>query len=114
MNDQEPIARRASELFERASRLPDPAAANRLRFSRRVALSARPGRMRRFVPLAAAASLLALGLAWWLPRPTTTPVLEGVPASADAAALDSDEDGEIYAWLSDAPVAPDNDQGGAL
>lgn len=112
MNEQDPTTRRARELFERASDGLDSAAANRLRISRRVALASPP--MRRWAPLAAAASLLALGLAWWLPRQAPAPTVESTPSPADAAALDSDEDSEIYAWLSDAPVAPDTDQGGAL
>lgn len=114
MNDQDEFAARARELFEQAGHRLDPAAANRLRVSRRAALLAPPGRARRLLPLAASASLLALGLAWWFPRHPAAPASTSTSGSSDAAVLDSDEDDEIYTWLSDAPVAPDRDQGGAL
>jgi hypothetical protein len=114
MNEQDPIARRARELFEQASRQSGPAAINRLRIARRMALSASPRRRAPLLPLAAAASLLALAMAWWLPRQETASIPAGRSASADQAVMESDEDSEIYAWLSDAPVAPDDGKAGAL
>lgn len=108
-----PIEQRARELFEHASQQLEPATANRLRQARRAALTSSV-RVRRLLPIAAAASLLAIALAWWLPRDrTTTPPIDST-AGTDAALIESDEDSEIYAWLGDAPVAPEVDNGGPL
>ena len=104
----------ARALFERASGRVDAKTTHRLRLLRREALSAPNQTVRRRVPLLATASLLALALAWWLPKQEAPPVLTGTSTSAESAVIESDEDSEIYAWLSDAPVAPDNDKGGAL
>ena len=114
MSEQDSITRRARELFENATRPTDPAVGNRLRMSRRAALSASSRRSIRLLPLATAASVLALALAWWLPRHDVAPVPASAPASADQTAIENEEDSEIYAWLSDAPVAPDKDNGDAL
>lgn len=114
MNEQDPIARRAREQFERASGQFDPATAGRLRAVRRAALAASPRRMTRLLPAAAVASILALGLAWWLPRQETAPVPPAASAAGESALVASEEDSEIYAWLSDAPVAPDDGKGDSL
>ena len=108
MKDNQPIEATARELFERANHQLDPVTANHLRQSRRNALFAPAGRVPRFVPLLAATCLLVLGVAWWLPRPATAPIPAG------NAAIESDEDSDIYAWLDDAPVAPDSHAGESL
>ena len=111
--EQQPIEQRARELFERASQQVEPSTANRLRQSRREALSPST-RSRRLLPVTAAVALVAMALAWWLPRQQRAPAADVPAAVTDGALIDSDEDSEIYAWLGDAPVAPDEDQGGAL
>lgn len=113
MNDQEWIERRARELFERASQQVEPATANRLRRSRHQALSPST-RSRRLLPSAATAALMAIALAWWLPRQWPAPAGDTPAAVIDGDLFDSEEDNEIYAWLGDAPVAPETDPGGAL
>lgn len=113
MSDFEPIERRARELFERASQQVEPATANRLRQSRRQALSSSP-RKWRLLPAAATAAIVAIALAWWLPRQGSAPVVDAPEAVTDGTLIDSEEDNEIYAWLGDAPVAPDEAKGGAL
>ena len=56
---------------------------------------------------AAAAAVLALGVAWWMPRsPEATPETTAITATdAEIDSLMTDEDAELYAWLADAPVA---------
>jgi hypothetical protein len=116
MNDMEA---RARALFERSVQELDEAAVKRLRLARRSTLAApEPGL--RWQPWAgglAAASMLALGLAWWWPRAQTATVAPTVPMAATSAPADpgSDEpvlaeagdDADLYAWLAEAPVAAD-------
>jgi hypothetical protein len=111
----EPTTAKSRALFEQASEHLDPAIGNRLRLMRRDALAgARARTPYRWLPLgAAAATLLALGLTWWLPRPGA-PVL---PAATTANSVDADllpeDDTEIYAWLGEAPVATNDDKANA-
>jgi len=112
MSQGKSIEEIARELFDRASGRLDTATSNRLHRFRREALSTPTRAASRLLPLLATASLLALALAWWLPRPVPVPAAE--PVAVDPALLEADEDNEIYAWLSDAPVAPDAESGGAL
>ncbi len=113
-HDTDPSAARA--LFERACQRLDPAMGNRLRLARRAALSP-PTRFRTaWLPAGAAiATLLALGVAWWLPEPATTST-DFAQATTDTPPewVASDEDADMYAWLAEAPVAIDNGKGGAL
>lgn len=114
--DTDITTRAARELFDRASDRLDLATANRLRLIRRDALAA-PAARRPWLPTAAALAGVAMfTVLWW--RPTMAPSAPSGPAPATAAAsLDvdavSDEDAELYAWLGDAPVAPD-DKAGSL
>jgi hypothetical protein len=106
-------------LFEDAVQRLDLGAANRLRQARRAALgeaSTAPLRRRSWLPVVAAAAVLLLGLAWWLPRgavpaSVSVPVAASPAASEDAAVLAEDgEDAEFYAWLAEAPVAAEADK----
>ena len=96
----EPIERRARELFERASQQVEPSTANRLRQSRRQALSP-SSRTRHLLPAVATAVIVALALAWWLPRPRPAPAVVAPEAVTDGTLIDSEEDNEIYAWLGE-------------
>ena len=110
---------RAREVFERSVRELDDAAVKRLRLARRAALAdASAGDARahwRAWPAGlAAASVLALGVAWWWPReaavPASPPAAVATPAPADAdepVLAEAGEDAELYAWLAEAPVATD-------
>jgi hypothetical protein len=110
MTSHDPITPAARDLFDRASVRVDQASAYRLRRARQEALQARP-RPRGIAGLvpagAVAAAVLALGLAWWMPRhPDTAPVTpEATVADAEIDGLMTEEDPELYAWLADAPVA---------
>ena len=120
-------AEAARALFERSVERLDVGTANRLRLARRDALNS-PANIRapRLLPAAVAASaLLALGLAWWLPRVTqpaaVAPTAIGSPDVQSPAPIDSadavlsaDDDADLYAWLGDAPVAVDPPQGESL
>ncbi|HMB55728.1 MAG TPA: hypothetical protein VKM35_00800 [Arenimonas sp.] len=115
----QPRADAARALFDRASARLDTATANRLRLARREALSA-PRHRPMFLPVgAAAAAVLAIGLVWWLPKPAVDVAPTTAETSTDPALLGED-DTELYAWLGDAPVAPDkgksetNSKDGAL
>lgn len=105
MTSHDPITARARELFERASAGLDPGMAYRLRHAREQALQPR-ARARSSLGLlpagAFAATVLALGLVWWMPpRPADLPGSD----LADLDALVIEEDADLYAWLADAPVA---------
>ena len=107
MNDIDP-----KTLFEDAARRLDPATANRLRLARRAALAGEPAPRVPWLPTLAAATVLVLGLAWWLPQRLAAPApATPVAASVDDAAVLSevDEDTDMYAWLAEAPVASDAD-----
>jgi hypothetical protein len=116
---RDPLADNARQLFERRSKHLDVNAASRLRQARRRALAGEtPPLTRAWVPWSAAtAAALLLAFAWWLP-----PQRNPIPASDDSAlsasiesdALASEEDSELYAWLGDAPVAPDDGEAGSL
>ena len=119
MND---IEDRARALFERSVEGLDEAAVKRLRLARRSTLAsdADPApRWQAWPAGLAAAGVLALGLAWWLPRtsmpPPPAPVAaNAVPAPADAdepVLAEADEDSELYAFLAEAPVAADPAKG---
>lgn len=119
-NSQDPtrdaVAVRARELFERTSSRLDIATANRLRLARRDAQSpaSRHRSLRLLLPIGtAAAVMLAIGLAWWLPR-EQTPAHAAVAIEAAQEAYIADEDAEVYAWLGEAPVATTGDKAGAL
>ena len=110
MTSHDPNLPGARELFDRASARVDHGMAMRLRRARQDALQAtpRPGRVSRLVPAGAfAATVLALGLAWWMPQPPAS-VSDGADVTAtdtDIDGLIGEEDPELYAWLADAPVA---------
>jgi hypothetical protein len=100
----------AKALFEQATQRLDPASANRLRLARRAALAGDGGQARRATwrPALAAAAVLALGLAWWLPRHRTqTETAPPAVAADEALPPEVEEDSELYAWLAEAPVASD-------
>lgn len=112
MTSHDPITSAARDLFERASARVDAGTAARLRQARREALQAqaRRGGAMALVPAGAfAAAVLALGLAWWLPRqPAPAPagaITAAATTDAEIEGLMSEEDPEVYAWLADAPVA---------
>lgn len=113
MNGQDhndPIASKAKALFDRASARLDTATANRLRLMRRDAQASTARRsLGALLPIGAtAAAVLAVGIAWWLPR--GEPVVQPTPAVAIEAAQDAyltDEDADVYDWLAEAPVATD-------
>jgi hypothetical protein len=104
------------DLFDRASRRVDAAAANRLRHARREALApVPPRRLGAWIPAGAAmAAVLAVGLAWWLPEQPAVVPSGMVQTDAADPAWAIDEDAEVYAWLGDAPVATDRPKEGAL
>ncbi|MEO8161321.1 MAG: hypothetical protein ABI588_07860 [Arenimonas sp.] len=107
--DAEPMAKSPRALFERSVQGLDLGAANRLRLARRAALadgSAARSPSRAWLPAFATATLLVLGLAWWLPQRAATPVPAGASAAVDAVELVEDgDDSDLYAWLGEAPVA---------
>lgn len=116
MNRQEPsrdpIADKAREMFERRSDHVDANTAARLRQARRDAMTPRTSRPV-WLPLGAAtAAVLLVGIAWWAPRTqdtvapgTTTDSALTVDIEGDV--LSSDAESDLYSWLGDAPVAPD-------
>lgn len=116
MNRQEPprdpIADKARAVFERQSESLDPRTAVRLRQARREAIAPRPMRPA-WLPLGAAtAAVLLVGLAWWMPGshtrgPTGTAADSALPPDIEGDVLANDTDAEMYSWLGDAPVAPD-------
>lgn len=102
----------ARELFEQASRRLDPATALRLREARRTALAGngqrRPGLAWGMPAGAFAATVMAVGLAWWWPgNEGTVPTGNIAETPVSQAELDAllDEDPDFYAWLAEAPVA---------
>jgi hypothetical protein len=104
------ISKKSQALFEQTSENLDPAIGNRLRLMRREALANdRPRMPQRWLPLgAAAATILAIGLTWWLPqRGTPQPPAANTEVTTDVDLL-PDDDTEMYAWLGDAPVATDD------
>ena len=118
MNEMEA---RARALFERSVQEMDEVAVKRLRLARRSTLAAaEPARThwQGWAGGLAAASVLALGLAWWWPRESGAPA-HAVPVAATPAAnpadpssddpvlAEADEDADLYAWLAEAPVAAD-------
>lgn len=116
---RDPLADKARQLFERRSEHLDANAASRLRQARRTALAGdiRP-LARAWLPWSAAtAAALLLAFAWWLP-PQRNPAPAGddsaLSASIESDALANEENSELYAWLGDAPVAPDDGEAGSL
>jgi hypothetical protein len=111
---KDPLAKKSRALFDQASELLDPATGNRLRLMRRDALAA-PRRMPyRWLPLgAAAATLLGVGLTWWLPQRGAPALPAAITVSDTDPDLLPDDDTEIYAWLGEAPVATGDDKAGA-
>lgn len=108
MSRPDPNLDRARELFTRASDRLDQGMAFRLRRAREAALRPAPtGHGRRYWPAGAvAASVMALGLAWWLPGRVGPAAPVAAPlASDEIEALVTAEDAELYAWLAEAPVA---------
>lgn len=115
MNRQEPsrdpIADKARESFERRSEHVDARTAAQLRQARRAALSPRKPRPA-WLPLGAAtAAALLVGIAWWMPRPGDigNEVKNDAALSVDIEGdvLANEADSDLYSWLGDAPVAPD-------
>jgi len=114
MND---IEARARTLFERSVQELDEAAVKRLRLARRATLADASEAGLRWRPWAgglAAASVLALGVAWWWPRTQVAPEVPVAmapataptdPGSDEPVLAEADEDADLYAWLAEAPVA---------
>jgi len=115
---------KARALFERSVQELDDAAVKRLRLARRGALAsegANAPRWQGWPAGLAAAGVLAIGLAWWWPRETVAPV---APVAANNAQVEqgtdepvlaeADDDADLYAFLADAPVAADAQQGHRL
>ena len=104
-------------LFEHAVQRLDLPAGNRLRLARRAALAGAGTQGGAHVigwrPALAAAVVLALGLAWWMPTrfgaaPAPAPAVAATAAS-DAALISAEsDDPDLYAWLAEAPVAADD------
>ncbi|KFL36761.1 hypothetical protein [Arenimonas donghaensis] len=108
MSRPDPTLDRARDLFARASERLDQGMVFRLRRAREAALRPVPARHGRLLwPAGAvAASVMALGLAWWLPaRLDPGSPVAGTLASDEVEALVMAEDAELYAWLAEAPVA---------
>jgi len=108
MSRPDPTLDRARDLFARASDRLDQGMAFRLRRAREAALRPAPvPHGRRLWPAGAvAASVMALGLAWWLPaRLGPESPVAGTLANDEVEALVMAEDAELYAWLAEAPVA---------
>ena len=97
------------ELFERAAARVDQGMAYRLRRAREQAMQGTPARRRHGALLpagAAAAAVLALGLAWLLPgSPVQAPGTGDTLAQAEIEALVQAEDAELYSWLAEGRVA---------
>lgn len=106
MSDPIPAAR---DLFDRASDRLDIATANRLRMARRDALATPPARHHWLRATTALAAALVLGIVWWAPThaPSPVPTASVATSAPDDLVTPSDEDADLYAWLGDAPVAPD-------
>ncbi|WP_374603941.1 hypothetical protein [Arenimonas sp.] len=108
MSRPDPTTDRARDLFDRASDRLDQGTAFRLRRARETALRPAPAALsgRRLWPAGAvAASVMALGLAWWLPRGDLEAPATAALASEEVESLVLAEDAELYAWLAEAPVA---------
>ena len=110
----EDMEAKARALFERSVQQLDEAALRRLRLARRSALaSASAPQWRAWPAGVAAAAMLVLGLAWWLPRaaPAPPPSATSPAAVAEEPVLaEADEDADLYAWLGEAPVAADDEE----
>lgn len=109
-SDPVPAAR---GLFDRASDRLDIATANRLRLARRDALAMAPARHHWLRATTALAAAVVLGVVWWTPAhtPAPPPTASQVTAIPEDLVTPSDEDADLYAWLGDAPVAPDQPPG---
>lgn len=114
LNSNDPMTEKSRALFDRASAGLDPPTANRLRLMRRDAIAGTPLRSTyRWLPLgAAAATVLAVGVAWWLPVRNPPVTTNDSSVSATDQDLLPEDDAEIYDWLGEAPVAV-NDTGGS-
>ena len=117
MNDTEA---RARALFERSVQELDEIAVKRLRLARRSTLASAPEPGLRWQPWAgvlAAASVLALGVAWWWPQASVAPAAPVAatpavktpadPGTDEPVLAEAGEDADLYAWLGEAPVASD-------
>jgi hypothetical protein len=125
--DEDGMAKKARDTFERSVRDLPVASANRLRLARRHALADDAGRApgsrlaRWRIPLAAAA-LLLVGIGIWRPAmtPPATPLAAPVASASVATPVPSlpllanDDEADLYAWLAEAPVASDERSDGAL
>jgi hypothetical protein len=109
------LAKKSRTLFDQASGHLDPAIGNRLRLMRREALASARQRMpHRWLPLgAAAATLLGIGLTWWLPQHSATVQPGKTSVNATDQDLLPEDDTEIYTWLGEAPVAVDGAKAGS-
>lgn len=106
MNKPIPAAR---DLFDRASSRVDVATANRLRLARRDALATSPAGSHWLRSTTALAAALLLGVIWWAPTHAPSPAPTGASTDIplDPVGVAGEDDAELYAWLGDAPVAPD-------
>jgi len=113
LND--PMTKKSRALFEQASEQLNAATGNRLRLMRRDALAGTRRRMPyRWLPVgAAAATLLGVGMSWWLPQRSAPVVPSTVSVNATDQDLLPEDDTEIYDWLGDAPVAVNDSQAGS-
>jgi len=113
LNDS--MTERSRALFDRASANLEPAIGNRLRLMRREALAGtRPRAPYRWLPLgAAAATLLGIGMTWWLPQRNTTVLPNETSINASDQDLLPEDDAEIYDWLGEAPVAVTDNKAGS-
>ncbi|MFT3805918.1 hypothetical protein [Arenimonas sp.] len=111
MNRQEPprdpVADKARELFEQQSERLDMNTALRLRQARRDVLSPRASRPAWLPMGTAAAAALVIGLAWWMPRQPDATANSALTPDMEVDVLANESDSEMYSWLGDAPVAPD-------
>ncbi|GAB2491564.1 hypothetical protein [Arenimonas alkanexedens] len=110
MSRPDPITDNARSLFDRATERLDQGAAFRLRRARHEAQQPRRRNLPGMVPAGAfAATVLALGLAWWMPT-APAPSMDADEFASTAPVSDFDtllaeEDPALYLWLADAPVA---------
>jgi hypothetical protein len=113
LNDS--MTKKSRTLFDQASGHLDPATGNRLRLMRRDALAgARRRTPYRWLPLGAvAATILGIGMTWWLPQRSATVAPSEASINASDQDLLPEDDAEIYDWLGEAPVAVNDGKAGS-
>jgi hypothetical protein len=114
LNDS--ITKKSRALFDQASEHPGPATGNRLRLMRRDALAGGTRRAMpyRWLPLGAvAATILGIGMSWWLPQRNAIVAPSEISSNATDQDLLPEDDAEIYDWLGEAPVAVNDGKTGS-